>query len=476
MRRLLQLAARLYPRAWRERYGVEFDALMEDVEPGFREVLDVLRGASAMQISNGSLYLRLAAIMALFGAIAGGVASLKAPSKYVSAAVMRVTSAHGGAQASNRMAEMSTQLLGRSGMVKMIAALDLYKGERGRMAMEEVLNMIGRDLKVNLAQASQKDGAGAAFLISFSYPNKDKAREVVGWLVDRFREEAAAADRVIEVKRKIMRRELEEKGVTAQLPNTAPGGRIEILEPPSLGTSSPPNRMSFVAWGLCGGLLLGLLGASVTRRPRWTLAVAVFAASGLVVAAGLSLLIPNIYTSTAVLGIVPPLDPGRWYSRHGAASFSESFLKITTRVGSPENLAQLGRKCGVDPLRREDIVIQPIGAPSALAAIRVGYRCGDRFKAQAVVNELTGQFADGYAAEQQRHLAGDADVELALMQERGWGENLRELDPASMPQVPTSPNRATIAGTGFVGGILFGVVALRIRKRRHGVKQTFRPA
>src|SRR3974377_19659 len=33
MKRLLRAAARLYPRAWRERHGEEFDALIDDLTP-----------------------------------------------------------------------------------------------------------------------------------------------------------------------------------------------------------------------------------------------------------------------------------------------------------------------------------------------------------------------------------------------------------------------------------------------------------
>jgi hypothetical protein len=34
MRRLLRLAAWLYPPAWRDRYGAEFEALLDDAGPG----------------------------------------------------------------------------------------------------------------------------------------------------------------------------------------------------------------------------------------------------------------------------------------------------------------------------------------------------------------------------------------------------------------------------------------------------------
>jgi hypothetical protein len=61
MRRWIALSAKLYPRAWRQRYGLEFDALMEDVKPDRREFADVLRGAVKMQTKSETAYLKLAA-------------------------------------------------------------------------------------------------------------------------------------------------------------------------------------------------------------------------------------------------------------------------------------------------------------------------------------------------------------------------------------------------------------------------------
>jgi hypothetical protein len=45
MRTLIRWAAGCYPKAWRERYGAEFDALLEDVSPSLHDVCDVLRDA-----------------------------------------------------------------------------------------------------------------------------------------------------------------------------------------------------------------------------------------------------------------------------------------------------------------------------------------------------------------------------------------------------------------------------------------------
>jgi hypothetical protein len=50
MKPLIRFAARLYPRSWRERYGAEFDALLNDMGADPRIALNVLREAVSMQV------------------------------------------------------------------------------------------------------------------------------------------------------------------------------------------------------------------------------------------------------------------------------------------------------------------------------------------------------------------------------------------------------------------------------------------
>ena len=50
MKRLIRLASRLYPSSWRRRYAREFEALLDDVKPGPRQLFDVLKGAIAMRV------------------------------------------------------------------------------------------------------------------------------------------------------------------------------------------------------------------------------------------------------------------------------------------------------------------------------------------------------------------------------------------------------------------------------------------
>jgi hypothetical protein len=72
---LIRLAARLYPRPWRARYGEEFEALLEDLGGGGRVVFDVLKGALLMQFQRswkgGSAALLTAAVLAVASWLAG---------------------------------------------------------------------------------------------------------------------------------------------------------------------------------------------------------------------------------------------------------------------------------------------------------------------------------------------------------------------------------------------------------------------
>ena len=64
MKRWIARAAGLYPRSWREEYGAEFDALLDDVKPGWRAFANVLGGAMKMHLTTGTNWLKLVAATA----------------------------------------------------------------------------------------------------------------------------------------------------------------------------------------------------------------------------------------------------------------------------------------------------------------------------------------------------------------------------------------------------------------------------
>jgi hypothetical protein len=89
MRALIRAAARLYPTRWRKRYAREFDALLEDLEPTWLGLFNVVYGALTMQITRAGV---VAAGCAVVGAVVAGAASLRMPETYASSATLRLPS------------------------------------------------------------------------------------------------------------------------------------------------------------------------------------------------------------------------------------------------------------------------------------------------------------------------------------------------------------------------------------------------
>src|SRR5580700_10815246 len=90
MRRLIRWAARLYPKPWRERYGVEFETLLADLKPDLRTSLDVVRGAILMQVTRWNYVGRILAVSGTLGALIAFGISLAMPRTYASQALIKI--------------------------------------------------------------------------------------------------------------------------------------------------------------------------------------------------------------------------------------------------------------------------------------------------------------------------------------------------------------------------------------------------
>ncbi len=89
MKRLIRLAARLYPRAWRDRYGLEFQALLDETKPGWRDIVDVLEGGVQMQVRRAHPVV-VAAAVGIIGASAAGLVAINMADRFVSKGTMNV--------------------------------------------------------------------------------------------------------------------------------------------------------------------------------------------------------------------------------------------------------------------------------------------------------------------------------------------------------------------------------------------------
>jgi hypothetical protein len=90
MKWLLRRVARLYPSAWRDRYGEEFDLLVQQMTPRPRYIVDILFGAVAMHLSRATR-LSFVAGLSIAGAITGTLVSLNGSPVYLSSSRVQVS-------------------------------------------------------------------------------------------------------------------------------------------------------------------------------------------------------------------------------------------------------------------------------------------------------------------------------------------------------------------------------------------------
>jgi polysaccharide chain length determinant protein (PEP-CTERM system associated) len=123
------------------------------------------------------------------------------PDTYVSTAVMTITPqqvsqtlVHSDVttQMATRLQEMETEILSRSSLSDLIVHLDLYKKERTQKPLEDIVQeMRNKAISVKAYEpaTSGSENRVQAFTISFSYTDRYKAQQVVRELVGKFEEQ-----------------------------------------------------------------------------------------------------------------------------------------------------------------------------------------------------------------------------------------------------------------------------------------------
>ena len=87
----------------------------------------------------------------------------------------------------DRINSMATTVLSRNVLTTIINNFDLYKSERKRMPMEDVVdNIMRKDIHINPIMAGSNGRTVPAFTVQFSYPDRLLANKVVQDIVGRF--------------------------------------------------------------------------------------------------------------------------------------------------------------------------------------------------------------------------------------------------------------------------------------------------
>jgi len=193
-RLLLEWATRIYPRTWRERYGREFEAMLEDLpERGLRwnSVWDISKGAIAMRAIQGPANLmKVTAIFAVAGLIVAGGIAFAIPDSFVSMSLVKADSSIDGEILSNSLQRTLTDkwmqgLIGKYGLYQGKAnAVELLKRDfvvrpikRGRsgegafhVGVRHADPETARRINVELTEAILKAQAGLSLLDATSLP------------------------------------------------------------------------------------------------------------------------------------------------------------------------------------------------------------------------------------------------------------------------------------------------------------------
>jgi polysaccharide biosynthesis transport protein len=144
------------------------------------------------------------------GLVVATVVAFLWPDTYISTAVMRITPQQVPTnlvptsittQMADRLQQMQTEILSRGSLSEIIQkpSLDLYKKDRQKLPMEDIVQeMRNRYIRI-VPLADTAGGSGrrhtAAFAVSFSYQDRYKAQAVVRELVTKFTEQNVTVQR-----------------------------------------------------------------------------------------------------------------------------------------------------------------------------------------------------------------------------------------------------------------------------------------
>jgi uncharacterized protein involved in exopolysaccharide biosynthesis len=247
MKRILKLMARLYPSDWRKRYGVEYEALIDDSAPRASDSFDVAWGAIKMRLASRDL-VRVVLPCALAGMLAAVGVSFARPRVYRSRTLISVDTSDRWSL-DRQLAGEARELVTEPILTTIIEKQNLYSTERARMPLGDVVQIMRKNILIWPVQTS--DGKAApAFILEFMDPDAHAAQRVDGDLVSEFTAmhlRAAVAD---------------PSAVSAHTTFT-------VREAPNL-PQKPflPNRGEFGAGGLLGGFGAGLILTMVLARGR----------------------------------------------------------------------------------------------------------------------------------------------------------------------------------------------------------------
>ncbi|MGA2267979.1 MAG: GNVR domain-containing protein [Bryobacteraceae bacterium] len=456
------------------------------------------------------------------GLVLSVVVAFMWPDTYISQAVMRITPQQVpenlipsvvNTQMAERLNQMQQEILSRTSLQELIQrpSLDLYKRERQRLPLEDIIqDMRNRAIKIQMMEApSGERRFASAFLIQFSYTDRYKAQAVVRELVTKFTEQnvtvqrnqatlttsflndelKSAKDSLDRLDVEILKFKSENQGrLPEQLPaniQALQGLRMELNQMNEAinrdnqekmfqesTLQSLKNQASFISNNLEDTVTNQTTAVKNERLIRLNQAIQ-DAKSNL---AGLRQSFtddyPDIKTFQARLAALEKERDDLEKQEIERAASAPAPEPTTRKVSNPQmqkSLQDVQAQLSATQVRIqattmdvEERTRQKAEVEKQLVAIQSRIEMSPPLEQQ-----YAGLLRDYDLAKQNyQEMAKrrEASETAQNLEEHKAGQNLEVLDPASLPEAPSEPNRLAIAGVGTMLGLMAGIVLAGARE------------
>jgi polysaccharide chain length determinant protein (PEP-CTERM system associated) len=451
------------------------------------------------------------------GLVLSVVVAFMWPDTYISQAVMRITPQQipenlvpsvVNTQMQERLNQMQQEILSRTSLQELILkpSLDLYKRERQRLPLEDIIqDMRNKYIKIQMMDTPNSSGErrlASAFLIQFSYSDRYKAQAVVRELVSKFVDQIVVVQKqgallttsFLNDELKTAKESLDSKDTEitkfknenqGRLPEQLPaniqslqGLRMEVnqideainrdnqdkmFEESTL--QGLKNQTSFISNNLEDTVGNQTTAVKNERLIRLNQAIQ----EGNSNLAGLKQTFtedyPDIKTMEARLAALEKErdDLQKQEVDQAATATAQSTPRKVTNPQMQKSLQDVQAQVAATQVRIQATTMdleqrtrqkaekekQVVGVQSR---IEMSPPLEQTYAALLRDYDLARQ---NYSEMVKRHEASDTAQNL---EEHKAGQNLEVLDPASLPEAPSEPNRLAIAGVGTLLGLMAGIV------------------
>ncbi len=477
--------------------------------PDIEDYIDMLRRYRAWIIGPMFVGLVLATVVAFFW-----------PDTYVSTAVMRVTPQQVPenlvpsaitSQMTERLQQMETEILSRTSLAEIIQkpSLNLYERDRQRIPMEDLVQkMRNKDVRISpITNVGGRNSMASAFTIQFSYPDRYKAQAVVRELVTRFTEQnvrfqqnqasitndflgselKAAKEKMDELSTRLTRFRIENAGTlpeeaqgnasalqTYRLQIMALGQNINSLQSDKTMLESNlqnlRSRLTFANSNL-EQTVAGTAQVSLHNERLINLEKDLADANAKLAAAR-ELFGANHPDVIAQQAIIDALQRQRASLERQDASRPVVGASAPSRVVNPEverSIEEIKGEINTTQtaINNKQVAIEEASRQRAELEKEIGY-FQKRLDAAPINEQQYSSLLNDYTLAKQDYQDKSKKQEVSEtaqnLEDRKAGQNLEVLDPASLPDQPTQPNRLVWAFGGSISGLVFGIMLAAARE------------